>query len=91
MSNRQARRARIAAVRNGDPFAKAVRTREGRAKAEDVARHNAAEMEQRNRIREAHERERSRPQPALEPPLGRHLARLQLLAMSMAATEGGRR
>jgi hypothetical protein len=100
MSNRQARRRRAEAVRNGDIFHKAARQEMGRAKAEEVARHNAAEAEERNRYRDAHERARGAPPSGGDvvteapPPLRRtspHLTRLQLIALAMAAAEGERR
>lgn len=98
MSNRQARRRRAEAVRNGDIIAKVVRQEMGRAKVEEVARHNAAEMAERNRHRDVHEQEPAytarAPTPAPAPlpvsPRGRHITRLQMLALAMAAFEGER-
>jgi hypothetical protein len=91
MSNRQARRRRVEAVRNGDIYHKAVREEFGRAKAEEVARHNEAQENERNRHREAHERKQSWVANDGPPPLrltkGR-LARLQMIALAMAAHEG---
>ena len=91
MSNRQARRRRIEAVRSGDTFHKAARKEMDRTKAAEVARHNAAEAEERNRYRDAVEREQSRTALPTPPSSGRHLAHLQILALAMAALEGERR